>query len=80
MYIPNQMTVNLDLIVHHFERSVKLKCGVEKQRDANHFCLECQIKHKMPYYFCCLDECGEHEFCRDCPSGVYLKGDNNNDC
>ena len=56
-----------------------MECGVEKQRDANHFCLECQIKHEMPYYFCCLDECGEHEFCKGCTSGVYLKGDICND-
>ena len=29
-------------------------------------CKDCQINYKMPFVFCCLYECGEHEFCRNC--------------
>jgi len=39
-------------------------------------CAKCQKDHKMPYNFCCLPECGEHEFCRNCE---IRKGINNND-
>jgi len=38
-------------------------------------CMLCQEKYKMPSKFCCLTECGEHEFCRNCTQGAYLKGD-----
>lgn len=36
-------------------------------------CLDCQQKYQMPHSYCCLDECGEHEFCRNCHEGIYLK-------
>lgn len=29
-------------------------------------CEQCHKENKMHYYFCCLFECGEHEFCRGC--------------
>lgn len=37
----------------------------------NEVCRECSKRYDMPYPYCCLDECGEHEFCRDCANGVY---------
>lgn len=35
-------------------------------------CTECKEKNKMSHDFCCLYECGEHEFCRGCGNGIYL--------
>ena len=29
-------------------------------------CTACHLENKMPYPYCCLLECGEHEFCRTC--------------
>lgn len=29
-------------------------------------CKKCQAYHDFPYDYCCLYECGEHEFCRGC--------------
>lgn len=29
-------------------------------------CLKCQIEHKFPHPFCCLYECGLHDFCKNC--------------
>ena len=37
----------------------------------NEVCRECIERYDMPYPYCCLDECGEHEFCGDCGNGVY---------
>lgn len=34
-------------------------------------CKECAKLFKMPHVYCCLDECGEHEFCRGCNHGIY---------
>lgn len=34
-------------------------------------CKECGVVYNMPYVYCCLDECGEHEFCRRCNHGIY---------
>lgn len=34
-------------------------------------CKECSERYKMPYEQCCLYECGEHEFCRNCSKGIY---------
>ena len=34
-------------------------------------CAECQKEFNMPEAYCCLDECGEHEFCRSCNHGIY---------
>jgi hypothetical protein len=36
-------------------------------------CSACQAENEMPYKYCCLSECGEHEFCRGCGKGIYLK-------
>ena len=36
-------------------------------------CLQCQADNNMPNGYCCLFECGEHEFCRGCHEGIYLK-------
>lgn len=41
-------------------------------KPTRHICKSCQKQYEMPYEFCCLDECGEHEFCRNCNKGVYL--------
>lgn len=38
-------------------------------------CKKCSEKYQMPFRFCCLIECGEHEFCRGCDKGIYLKGE-----
>jgi len=45
--------------------------------DCTHFipCKKCQIEYEMPHNYCCLTECGQHEFCRSCTKGAYLKGD-----
>lgn len=29
-------------------------------------CAECSAKYQIPYEQCCLYECGENEFCRNC--------------
>lgn len=29
-------------------------------------CQGCALINKFPFQFCCLYECGEHEFCRGC--------------
>jgi hypothetical protein len=39
-------------------------------------CNKCQKEYSMPYIYCCLTECGEHEFCQNCK---VRKGINNND-
>ena len=44
-----------------------LKDGIEIN------CQECQQGYKCPYDICCLDECGQHEFCRSCNLGIYFK-------
>lgn len=36
-------------------------------------CSDCAEAHEFPYSYCCLYECGEHEFCRGCDKGIYLK-------
>lgn len=35
-------------------------------------CDICKEKYRMPHDFCCLHECGEHEFCRNCTHGIYM--------
>lgn len=34
-------------------------------------CDICKEKYCMPRDSCCLHECGEHEFCRNCTHGIY---------
>lgn len=35
-------------------------------------CLECKTKFNMPDGYCCLMECGEHEWCKYCEDkGIY---------
>lgn len=39
-------------------------------------CSICTDRYNMPYYFCCLEECGEHQWCKLCrernePGGIY---------
>ena len=34
-------------------------------------CDICKEKYCMPYDFCCLHECREHEFCRNCTHGIH---------
>lgn len=41
-----------------------MKCPTDAKTSVD--CVECQIKHGMPHYYCCLMECHEHEFCRNC--------------
>lgn len=41
-------------------------------------CHECEAKYKIPHEFCCLYECGEHEFCGGCNKGIYLNEDKEN--
>lgn len=38
-------------------------------------CKNCSKKYQFPFSFCCLVECGEHEFCKGCDKGLYLKGE-----
>lgn len=32
-------------------------------------CSDCAIEHDFLHDICCLEECGEHEICRDCKNG-----------
>lgn len=34
-------------------------------------CDYCISMFHMPHGYCCLEECGEHEFCRNCNHGLY---------
>lgn len=34
-------------------------------------CQTCSSYFEFPYTWCCLEECGEHEFCADCECGIY---------
>ena len=43
------------------------------KKDPGYDCAKCQKDHAMPNKYCCLVECGEHEFCRGCTNGIYLK-------
>lgn len=43
--------------------------------DCIHDCKECSKKYQLPFGYCCLIECGQHEFCRGCKKGIYLKGE-----
>mgnify|MGYP006980058451 FL=1 len=36
-------------------------------------CAECSAKYQIPYEQCCLYECGENEFCRNCDKGIYME-------
>lgn len=41
-------------------------------------CVECHNQYEMPHPYCCLNECGEHQFCGNynkCNKGIYLKVD-----
>ena len=33
-------------------------------------CDNCTKEFDFPYPHCCLDECNEHEYCRNCDKGV----------
>lgn len=41
-------------------------------KPSKHTCKSCQKQYEMPYEHCCLDECGEHQFCQGCKKGIYL--------
>lgn len=34
-------------------------------------CYTCKDEFDMSHHYCCLYECGEHEFCRNCRDGIY---------
>lgn len=36
-----------------------------------HDCEKCQEEYELPFSHCCLNGCGEHEFCRNCENGIY---------
>lgn len=36
-------------------------------------CEECNKLFNMPYRYCCLEECHEHEFCRNCNMEFIIK-------
>ena len=40
-------------------------------------CIECM--KDAPYHFCCRDECGEHEFCRDCKTREIYSNSKNDE-
>lgn len=40
--------------------------GVIWEGEKNKKCEECHEKNNMRFSYCCLIECGEHEFCRGC--------------
>lgn len=45
-------------------------CAFSKDADME-TCKQCAKEHNMPYEQCCLDFCGEFEFCKGCKSGIY---------
>jgi hypothetical protein len=49
-----------------------MNCPYEKTSLAK--CSKCQTEYDMPFAFCCLIECMEHEFCRGCIGPKILKG------
>lgn len=59
-----------EIIYTMLERKMNMKCPY-KEADSTQ-CYACQDEKSMPYVYCCLVECGEHEFCRGCDKGVYL--------
>lgn len=44
-------------------------CRYSKNVDAN-ICEKCAETNNMPYKQCCLEFCGEIEFCRGCKRGI----------
>lgn len=40
-------------------------------------CDKCHGEYNMPRWWCCLRECGEHEFCSGCAHGIYEKENTN---
>ena len=46
------------------------KCSYSENPTAE-TCAICVKEHNLPYDFCCLDICGEYEFCEHCDDGVY---------
>lgn len=54
-----------------------MQCLNESNLDLKISCKDCQLKNKMPFKFCCLIECGEHEFCRACLENQVYKIDKN---
>lgn len=43
-------------------------CTYSKNADMS-TCRQCVKEHNMPHEECCLDFCGEFEFCKDCKIG-----------
>ena len=43
-------------------------------------CKECSKLFNMPYRYCCLEECHEHEFCRNCNNGIHNDNFKNRNC
>lgn len=47
-------------------------CPQYRNEDNSYRCRECAKKFNMPLWdICCLNECGQHEFCRNCEKGIY---------
>lgn len=40
-------------------------------------CDNCHKYNEFPYEFCCLEECGNHEFCVGCTIPKYIGGNEN---
>lgn len=45
-------------------------CRYSKNADMS-ICRKCQNEYDMPHDVCCLEWCGEFEFCIGCKNGIY---------
>jgi hypothetical protein len=70
----NDMT--MDIKPKCFDR---VPCTYENINKESYDCEKCHKQYETPHRYCCLNECGEHEFCRSCSKGIYLNKSNNND-
>lgn len=53
------------------ERAKTLESAISCLCNQLNNCQECSELFNMPNSFCCLNECHEHEFCRNCEKGIY---------
>lgn len=44
-----------------------------RNSETTYDCERCKEIYGFRYEFCCLEECGQQEFCRGCDKGIYSK-------
>lgn len=55
-----------------FDNNPNEVCRYAKNPDMG-VCKKCAEEYKMPHLWCCLEWCGELEFCNGCVNGIYIK-------